>query len=35
MLAQQAMQEQNCEAAMAVCEGLIQLAQGAQGGPLP
>ena len=29
-MAQQALQEQNCEAAMAVCEGLMQLVQGAQ-----
>lgn len=34
-MAQQALQEQNCEAAMAVCEGLMQLVQGAQGGGEP
>lgn len=34
-MAQQALQEQNCEAAMAVCEGLLQLVQGAQGGGAP
>lgn len=27
-IAQQALQEQNCEAAMAVCQALLQLAQG-------
>lgn len=27
-VAQQALQEQNCEAAMAVCQALLQLAQG-------
>lgn len=34
-MAQQALQEQNCEAAMAVCEGLMQLVQGAQQGQQP
>lgn len=30
-VAQQALQEQNCEAAMAVCQALLQLAQGGGG----
>lgn len=33
-VAAQAVQTQNCEAAMAVCQALIQIAQGA-GGPAP
>lgn len=32
-VAQQALQEQNCEAAMAVCQALMQLAQGGGGAP--
>lgn len=32
-VAAQAVQSQNCEAAMAVCQALMQLAQGAAGGP--
>lgn len=32
-VAAQAVQSQNCEAAMAVCQALIQLAQGGAGGP--
>lgn len=32
-VAAQALQTQNCEAAMAVCQALMQLAQGAAGGP--
>ena len=34
-VAVEAVQTQNCEAAMAVCQALIQLAQGAAGGPAP
>lgn len=34
-VAAQALQTQNCEAAMAVCQALMQLAQGAAGGPQP
>ena len=34
-VAAQALQEQNCEAAMAVCQALVQLAQGGAGGPAP
>lgn len=32
-VAAQALQTQNCEAAMAVCQALMQLAQGGAGGP--
>lgn len=32
-VAAQAVQTQNCEAAMAVCQALMQLAQGVAGGP--
>lgn len=31
-LAQQALSSQDCQAAMAVCDGLLQVLQGAQGG---
>ena len=34
-VAAQAVQTQNCEAAMAVCQALIQIAQGAAGGGAP
>ena len=34
-VAAQAVQTQNCEAAMAVCQALMQIAQGAAGGPEP
>lgn len=34
-VAMEAVQTQNCEAAMAVCQALLQLAQGAAGGPAP
>lgn len=34
-MAQQAVQGQDCEAAMAVCEGFLQLVQSAQGGGAP
>lgn len=34
-VAAQAVQTQNCEAAMAVCQALMQMAQGAVGGPEP
>lgn len=32
-VAQQALETQNCEAAMAVCEGLLQMASGGAAGP--
>ncbi len=34
-MAQQAVEGQDCEAAMAVCEGFLQLVQSAQGGGAP
>lgn len=34
-VAAQAVQTQNCEAAMAVCQALIQIAQGGGGAPAP
>lgn len=34
-MASQALQAQDCEAAMATCDFLLQLVQGAQGGPAP
>lgn len=34
-VAAQAVESQNCDAAMAVCQALMQLAQGAQGGEAP
>lgn len=34
-MAQQAVEAQDCEAAMSVCEGFLQLVQSAQGGGAP